>query len=174
MVNNVETIAPPDVFHLNAAFGWLELGNPSEAAADLERISPAHQNHPDVLEVRWQIRARLEQWESCLAIATSMCIHAPERPQGWLHLSVSLYRMKRTQEAWDALLPMAEKFPKSWVIPYDLSCYACQLSQTEQGRHWLRKAFALASSCDVKAIAMADPDLETLWPEIRTGKFDPA
>lgn len=171
MVNNAESIAPPDAFHLNAACGWLELGNAKEAAAELENISPRHRRHPDVLEMRWQIQARLDRWDHSLPIAEEMCRVAPDRPQSWLHKAVSLYRIKRTQDAWDTLLPMAERFPKSWVVAYDLSCYACQLGHLDKGRSWLRKAFSLAGKHDIKSIALADPDLELIWPEIRKGSF---
>src|ERR1043166_9428290 len=50
-------LEPPDTHHLSAAVGWLELGNPAEAGEEIARISPAALEHPDVLEVRWQICA---------------------------------------------------------------------------------------------------------------------
>jgi hypothetical protein len=161
-----QTIGPPDVFYVNAAVGWLELGNPKEALVELKAVSSGIALHPDVLEVRWQALARLESWEPTLPIAQSICQLAPDRPQGWLHQAVSLYRLKRTEEAWQLLLPMADKFPKDWVIPYDLACYACQLGKVDEGRLWLKKAFRLGDSKDVRNIALADPDLEVLWPEL--------
>lgn len=165
------TIPAPDIFCANAAIGWLELGNPREAMAELNQISSQYASHPDILEVRWQICARLEHWEPSLPIAQSICEAAPERPQGWLHQAVSLYRLKKTEEAWKLLLPMAEKFPKSWVIAYDLACYACQLGNLEEGRRWLRKAFALGDGKEVKEHALADSDLEALWLEIEQSKL---
>lgn len=156
---------------MNAAMGWLELGNATEALNELNQISSGLANHPDVLEVKWQICARLEHWEPALPIAQSICEAAPDRPQGWLHQAVSLYRLKKTEEAWKLLLPMAEKFPNSWVIAYDLACYACQLGKLDEGRKWLRKAFKLGEPKEVKEVALADPDLELLWPEIEQAKM---
>lgn len=40
----------PDVHHLRAAQGWLELGNHLEADKELERITPQLRAHPDVLD----------------------------------------------------------------------------------------------------------------------------
>jgi hypothetical protein len=161
-----QAIAPPDIFYVNAAVGWLELGNPREALAELQAVAPTLGLHPDILEVRWQAFARMESWEPTLPIARSICQFAPERAQGWLHQAVSLYRLKRTEEAWNLLLPMAEKFPKDWVIPYDLACYACQLGKLDEGRQWLKRACNLGHSKEVRNIALADPDLEILWPEL--------
>lgn len=152
--------------------GWIELGNPQEALVELAQIEPEYANDPQVLEVKWQIFARTERWDQSLPIAQAFCEVAPGLPQGWLHQAVSLYRLNRTEEAWNLLLPMARKFPRSWVIPYDLSCYACQLGKLDEARRWLRKAFKLGDAEEVKTLALADPDLKTLWPEIKDWQFE--
>lgn len=161
-----KSLPPPYCFYLEAAVGWLELGNPREALAELEAIEPPIGGSPQVLEVKWQILARMENWEGSLPIARAFCEVSPTLPQGWLHQAVSLYRLNRTEEAWNLLLPMADKFPRSWVIPYDLSCYACQLGRLEESRKWLHTAIRLGESKEVKLLALADPDLKLLWPEI--------
>jgi hypothetical protein len=43
----VQSLTPPDSYHLEAAQGWLELGNHLEANEELEKISPALRIHPD-------------------------------------------------------------------------------------------------------------------------------
>jgi len=47
-----QQLESPDIHHLLAAQGWLELDNPSEAGEEIARISPANLEHPDVLNVR--------------------------------------------------------------------------------------------------------------------------
>ena len=167
-----KTLPPPNAHYLEAAVGWLELGNPREALAELAQIVPEFLDHPQVLEVKWQIFARTESWDQTLPIAQAFCQVAPGLPQGWLHQAVSLYRLNRTQDAWNLLLPMAKKFPRSWIIAYDLSCYACQLSRLDEGRQWLRKAFRLGDPKEIKTLALADPDLKSLWPEIQESRFE--
>ena len=49
--------SPPDSHHLEAAKGWLELGNPEEAFEELGLIEPQLRGHPDVLELCWRIYA---------------------------------------------------------------------------------------------------------------------
>jgi predicted Zn-dependent protease len=167
-----KTLPPPSSHYLEAAFGWLELGNPNEALTELNQIAAEFMDHPQVLEVKWQIFARTEKWDKSLPIAQVFCEVRPDLPQGWLHQAVSLYRLNRTQEAWNILLPIAKKFPRSWIIPYDLSCYACQLNRLDEGRAWLKKAFRFGDPKEVRLLALADPDLKMLWPEIEGSRFE--
>ena len=167
-----KTLPPPNCHFLDAAVGWLELGNPREALNELAQIAPEFIDNPQVLEVKWQVFARTDCWDKSLPIAQAFCEVAPGLPQGWLHQAVSLYRLNRTQEAWNLLLPMAKKFPRSWIIAYDLACYACQLNRVDEGRQWLRKAFRLGDGKEIKPLALADPDLKVLWAEIESSSFE--
>jgi tetratricopeptide (TPR) repeat protein len=163
----VKQLEPPDSHHLNAAQGWLELGNGIEANAELENIAPALRTHPLVLEMRWQIYAKAEKWEACVEIGEAMVKAAFDLPEGWIHRSFALHELKRTQEAADKLEAAADLFPSVWTIQYNLACYACQLGKQDEAREWLRDAFDLAP--DKKALklsALDDPDLEPLWLEI--------
>src|SRR5580765_5841699 len=110
--DRVKPLAHPDSFHLRAARGWLELGNPLEANEELEKIAPALGMHPDVLEVRWQISAKAKQWEACIDLAERIIALTPDNPFGWIHRSFALHELKRTQEAWDNLIRVIKKFPK--------------------------------------------------------------
>ena len=89
--------------HLEAAQGWLELGNHEEANEELELIDAPLRSHPDVLEVRWDIYAKVTNWEACLDIGKAMVKLAPRRFTGWINRSFALHELKRTQEACDQL-----------------------------------------------------------------------
>ena len=71
------------------------------------------------------------------------------------------------RQAWDALRPAFDRFPKEPTIPYNLSCYACQMRQLDEARVWLRRALKIGGKEKVKQMALADPDLQPLWDEIR-------
>jgi DNA polymerase III alpha subunit (gram-positive type) len=58
----MKKLQSPDSHHLQAAIGWLELGNHLEANEELERIAPTLRVHPDVLEIRWEIFAKEKKW----------------------------------------------------------------------------------------------------------------
>jgi Flp pilus assembly protein TadD len=164
-------LEPPDTHSLTAALGWLELGNPNEALAELGHVSPANQSHPGVLEVRWAALAELKQWEPALATASELARVAPDNASGWLHRAYALRRVANggLPQAREALLPAAEKFPKEPVIAFNLACYACQMKQLDEARDWLKQATKAGGLEEITRMALADPDLEPLWPEIRDG-----
>jgi len=165
----MQPLSPPDTHFLSAAAGWYELGNITEAKAELERISPALREHPDVLELRWLVHAQEKNWEQGLEVAEKLVEIAPERSSGWLHRAYALRRVQRggLQTAWDALLPAFEKFPKEPTIPYNLACYACQIGRLDEAREWLQRAVKIAGKEKIKFMALNDDDLEPLWEEIK-------
>ena len=65
----------------------MELGNHEEANEELELIDAPLRVHPDVLEVRWLIYQKVENWELCKDIGTALVKLAPERTTGWIHRS---------------------------------------------------------------------------------------
>ena len=162
-------LEPPDTHHFSATVGWLELGLPAEARAELAQLSPAAQDNPDVLEVRWLVAAEERKWEEGLQIARALLQHAPRRSSGWLHQAYALRRVPdgSVAKAWEALLPASDKFPKEPIIPFNLSCYACQMQQLDTARLWLRRAVTVGGIETIKQMALQDPDLEPLWTEIR-------
>src|SRR5438105_4093515 len=127
----MQRLEPSDIHCLSAAIGWLELGNTTEAGAELALVDPQHKEHPDVLEVRWLLCAQERRWEEALEIAGALVQSAPERSSGWLHQAYAMRRVPEgnVKKAWEALLPAFDKFPKEPTICYNLSCYACQMQQ---------------------------------------------
>src|SRR5229473_3134231 len=146
-------LQPSDTMHLQAAQGWFELGDPLEADAELEQISPQNRAHPAVLEVRWAIYAAAKKWEAALDIAATFIQLAPEYPFGWLHRSFALHALKRTAEARDNLLIALDKFPDESILRYNVACYECQLGRLEQAKHWLEKAFKMGNPRRMKRAA---------------------
>jgi tetratricopeptide (TPR) repeat protein len=154
-----KSLPSPDSHHLNAALGWIGLGNYNEANEELEKITPAIRVHPDVLLVRWAIFANAKKWEACLEIAKAITAGASDCAQGWLNLSVSLYRLGRTQEAFDSLSTAAPRFSDNWTVSYDLACYAAQLGHLEKSERLIYKALELGNLQQVRKLIMEDPDL---------------
>ena len=165
----MQPIEPPDSFFCSAAQGWLELGNPAEARKELEHISTGVKSHPAVLNLRWEIHALERNWPEALHAARQLLEAAPEVPGAWLHHAYALRRVPEggLKAAWAALCPALEKFPKDPTIPYNLACYACQLDQMDTARTLLRQALENGNRTHMLQMALADTDLEALWPEIR-------
>jgi predicted Zn-dependent protease len=164
----VKPLDAPDIHRLRAAEGWLELGAGEEALRELDEVSPQEKDHPAVLELRFQIFAKKAEWDVCRDIADAITKVIPTSAGGWLHLAYATRRATggSVQAAFDILHPMAERFPDEPTIPYNLSCYACQLGRLADARHWLKRAFAVGNVKPLKMMALDDRDLEALWEEI--------
>ena len=158
---------PPDLHHLNAAEGWLGLGNLAEAQQELEKLSAEMTTHPEVLRVRYHLYEKTKRWEQASEIAQLICRLFPETPFGWIHLAYALHELRRTREAYQVLIPAVDRFPEEYVMRYNLACYCCQLGRLEEARAWLAKAVSMAGAETIKQMALTDPDLEPMGPEIR-------
>lgn len=167
-ISQMEPLTRPDILHLEAAQGWLGLGNWHEANEELDQIAPRMRAHPDVLCVRYEVYAAAGKWEMAAEIARAISELVPHDPFGWVHFAYSLHVLKRTKEAWNVLLPVADKFPGIPTIPYNLACYACQLGNLKDASEWLKKAIETGSKRDIKLMALDDPDLRPLWDRIGT------
>ena len=159
-------LTQPDLFHLNAASGWLGLGDLVSANDELKQISTAMRKHPAVLLAQCEIFFAAKQWTPLLAMTGTLLQQFPKLDFIWINRSYALHELNRTQEAFDALLPAAKKFPKEWLIRYNLACYSSQLGQVNAAMKLLKQAIRLADNKEIKAMALEDPDLKPLWKEI--------
>ena len=100
------------------------------------------------------------------SIARRICRILPESSFGPLHLGHALRSLDRTKEAIDALLPVADKFRDEWRIAYQLACYFCVLGERKEAFEWLGLAIDRAGKHDIRAKALDEKDLETLWLDI--------
>lgn len=166
----VKPIEAPDSHHLNAACGWLELGNRVEARAELALVSPENQSHPGVLDLHWSICAAEKNWDAAFGYAQQLIVAMPDEPTGWLHCAYALRRKTGGSVALarDFLEPAADKFPDEPVIAFNLACYECQLQQLDKARGWFKRACEIGGPKEIQAMALADEDLKSLWPEIQS------
>ncbi len=152
----------PDDLHHQAALGWLELGNHLEADKELDNIRPEWRAHPEVLKVRMEIYHRGESWAGLYEIANTLVKVQPSYEDAWVNRSFALHALNRTQDAYDNLLLVAEEYPESWVIPYNLACYCSVLRRFERAQYWFKRAMAIDEKT-VQHEALDDPDLQPLW-----------
>jgi hypothetical protein len=154
--------------HLEAAEGWLGLGLPDDASAELENITPALKAHPHVLKLRWRVFAEAGKHYSAFAVADGLARLLPEEPEPFLWRSYSARRMKQggLQMAIELLLTVVNQFHNEPVFPFNLACYNCQLGNLEVARSWLHVAFEVAERNGTTqhwaTKALDDPDLEAL------------
>jgi len=157
----------PDHQHLEAAEGWLGLGNWREASLELAQIQPQFRTHPLVLEIRYKIHAEAKQWDRAVAVAQEVRDQQPNDLWGHFYTAYAQHELKHTLAAYDTLKAVVAKYPEDYLIRYNLACYACQLGRLEEAMRWLKLAMDLAGKRNLTQSALEDPDLKPLWPQIR-------
>lgn len=154
-------LEPEEQRHLTAAHGFLELGMPLEANAELERIDPYVRHVPEVLAVRVEIYRALEKWELMSTVTKKLAEYDPISPKWALLLAYALRRAESIESARQILLTVAERFPSVAVVHYNLACYECQLRNYHAAKERLKTAFKIDPA--LRAQALEDADLENLW-----------
>lgn len=171
----MDTLESHDRMRLNAAVGWLGLGNPLEAEKELEQITPSMRLHPDVLEVRYDICAMAKRWKQCADVAETIVERTPNSLFGWIRRSFALHELKSTKEALEKLRPAAELWPDDITIRYNLACYECVLGNASNAILRLAEAFNLArrQRCfdQWRLAAAGDPDLKPLWDNLEDSEI---
>jgi predicted Zn-dependent protease len=152
--------------HLDAAEGWLELGNFLEAEEELDQIAPQFRSDPEVLRVRCRIYVAARKWSWAAEIAHAIAKLAPEDSYGFMQLADALHQMKRTKEAREVLMSIVHRFPDDYLMRYNLACYSSQLGDIIEARDWLLRAFELPGGSDLRHRALSDPNLEPAWQPI--------
>lgn len=157
-------IEPPDKQFFEVACGYAELGMYVDANEELEKIDPFLRAVPEILALRMEIYRGLEKWELIAEIAKRLTEFEPDNPQWPVSLAYAARRAHSIQTAKEILLNAESQFPKEAVIPYNLACYECQLSNLESAKNYLKQSFRI----DLKwrITALDDPDLQSLWNEL--------
>ena len=100
-----------DTLHLEAAKGWLSLGESAEAEAELANIDPRKLSDYWHLDLLWTVHRDQQNWAKCLDISASMAKCKPMLPEAMLCRSQALHKLGRTAEAWKTLRPIAKHRP---------------------------------------------------------------
>jgi predicted Zn-dependent protease len=163
----IKPLDTPDFFRVQAAEGWLGLGDVESADDELREISPSERTHPAVLTVRYQIYAHAKQWDQAVDVAHDLAKTLPEKSFAWINLAYATRRKTggSIPEAKKILLGAEPKFPAEYLFPYNLACYCSQLGEWKQAEQWLKKA-AKIDNAAVKKMAVDDHDLKPLWENL--------
>jgi hypothetical protein len=167
----MKPLKEPDLLLLRLAQHWLDAGRHADALAESERVTPRFRAHPEMAKVRYKVHAQAGNWGACMDIARAAAAFAPNERFGPLALAYALRRAPGggLRPALNALEAVADRIQDD-VIPFTVACYSCQLGQLPEAKAWLVKAFRLARKRgrlrQVRRKALAERDLEPIWPEI--------
>ncbi|MCW5557302.1 MAG: tetratricopeptide repeat protein [Verrucomicrobiae bacterium] len=157
-------LPPPHQHRLNAAEGWLALGLPSEALAELDALPEVLRRESAVLDAEFAVHTLQGNWQSAFEIAARHTEWHPDDSGAWIHRAYAARRRPEggLDEAFRLLLPAADRFPAEGVIPYNLACYCAQQHQLDDAWHWLTRAARISGVERIRRMAANDPDLEAL------------
>lgn len=158
-----------DQLHLQAADGWMTLGNFAEADHELDRLTPRLRSHPDVLALRWMLHTRSDHGDGAVEVSRRLADQLTEDSSDWIRDARWLRQVKgiEIRAAWDAMVPGDHPFPVRPSVAFKLACYACQMGSFKSALAWLSKAMELGNRRRVLARALRNPDLQPLWGQIR-------
>jgi hypothetical protein len=145
------------------------LGNLYEANRELFHVSRENCLHPDVLELRWRISAKLKRWDFAYTVGIAMVKTVPSWAPGWVYCAYAARRKPSggVALAWKELLPAGQFFPQEPAILYNLACYALLLGRSKESWRWLERAVTADPDGDLSDRALHEPMFRDFWPRLR-------
>jgi tetratricopeptide (TPR) repeat protein len=151
--------------HLEAATGWLELGNYLEANAELDRLPPELRASSEVLLLRCCIYRKAERWEDLEIIADGAVSLYPRSERFYIHLGWARLKQGKIDECLGTVTTAAARFRNSAEVAYLCACHSAVAGMPKGAREWLLIALALDPSDRMKLRALGQPELESVWRE---------
>jgi len=160
----VTPLPPPHQHRLNAVEGWLALGLPEEARSELDALPENLRRESAVLDAEFAVHAHQGDWQAAFETTGRHMQWHPDDSGAWIHRSYAARRRPGggLGEAFDLLLPAADRFPMEGVIPYNLACYCAQQNQPDEAWRWLLRAAQISGAERIRRMASKDPDLQAL------------
>ncbi len=142
------------------ALGFLELGMPEDAIAELDELSVSSSL---ALHLRVDALFRLKNWEEASAICLPMTEQEPSDPGWWIQAGFAQRRARSIESAETILRKALRHHPRHGLILYNLACYACVQDRPEEARALILQAIEV-DPAPVLAMAKKDPDLLAIRP----------
>lgn len=159
------TLSIQDQKTLTAAQGYLELGMPREALAELNGLSDEGAASPPGVELRIVILLKLHRWKAAAASARRLCRLMPEQPAGFIHLAFCLHELGETVRARDVLRKAPASVRKDATCCYNLACYEAVLGELDAARIHLAQSISIDKR--FRDFARQDSDLAALHKELQ-------
>ena len=123
--------------------GYLELGMPEMAEAELAALPARFAAHPLILDGRMAVMMHRKAWTQAVETGLNGCAAAPGQASFFIHTAFCLHEMKRTEEAHLLLISGPASLRQEALFHYNMGCYLSVLGRTEEARGYLSEAFRL-------------------------------
>lgn len=128
---------------IRAATGWLELGMPDDALAELSALTGEERGERRVLELKLAAEMAKGDWAPASDTALELCEMAVDEPDFFMSAAYCLHEAGRTAEARKCLLKGPGVLAEFPVYHYNMACYLWTLGEKEAAREHLDKAVAM-------------------------------
>ena len=145
---------------LLAAQGYLELGMPVEALAELDALPEEDRDAESAMQLRLFIAMKNHNWDDSLRICERMRELHPQAVSGYIHGAFCLHERGLTDAALKLLLSGPPALAEEATYFYNLACYSAVLGHLENALDYVRTSFEMDDK--FRDIAKLDPDLTPL------------
>jgi predicted Zn-dependent protease len=150
--------------YFTTAEGYLEIGLPAEANNEIEKMAPEDKGRPEIYSLRLQIYAMLGKWDFARVCAEHLARIWPERPAWRIAWAACVRRTEGIAAAEKVLQQAIAIFPEDPLVLYHLACVAA--ASGEAGRAKVLLALAIGHDDSLRAKALEDQDLKSIWNDI--------
>jgi tetratricopeptide (TPR) repeat protein len=150
-----------DQLHLNAAAGFLRIGEPMNAWNELEEIKAANRADVEVLTVRLAVCRGLEKWELAEEVARHLIKHDPHNVMHVVALAEAMGHREGPTAAAAVYEFAIDRFPDLALLRVSLAVELVKAGQIDDAKRVLKTAFELDP--DLRMVALDHPGLEAVW-----------
>ncbi len=145
--------------------GFLELGMPGDALAELEELPARDAGSSPALHLKVDAYFRLRNWTAAADICLPMLEKEPADAGWWFQAAYAQRRARSIDEAEIILRSALQGHPRHSLILDNLACYACVQGRVEEAQELLAQAVAQDPEPTL-VMATGDPDLAGIRPWI--------
>jgi len=146
---------------LGAAEGYLFLGLPLEALAEIDGVRPVLQQSSPVLRMRIRALLHMKRWGEAETLSCKGNAAYPDEEEFTVQRVFALDQLNQGGQAVQVLLAAPHWLRRTGILHYNLACYEARLGDLAKARQCIRAAIQINSS--FKKNAQIDPDLQRLW-----------
>lgn len=146
---------------LHAADGYLFLGLPAEAFAELSTISEEEAEGASVMLARIRVLLHMKRWREAERLSSRGSNLHPGEEEFTVQLAFALHQMRKGEKAVEVLLAAPEWIRRTGILHYNLACYEARLGDLKTARQCINAAIQINAA--MKKNAQKDPDLQALW-----------
>jgi predicted Zn-dependent protease len=146
---------------LNAADGYLYLGLPDEALAEMEALPKEEQTDAAIMLARIRTLLHLKRWQDAEELSHSGETQHPDEDEFTVQRAFALHQLRQGDAAIEVLLAAPDWIRRTGILHYNLACYEARLGDLSIARQCINAAIQMNAAIQKKA--RIDPDLAELW-----------